>query len=147
MKPSTSSTDARLAKLERELRGWRRAGLAIAFVFAVAVLTGATPRATVPDMLAAKTFSLVDDTGAVRGQWRLGSDGPEFAAFAPDGKLISTIAVTSEIMGETSSDRTARPPAPSVAPAAAKSQGSFIRFGAPEDADDEKDEDDFDWAE
>jgi hypothetical protein len=121
--------EARLGRLERRSRRWASAFFATAAVFVVALLSGATPRPSAPDMLSAHSFSLIDDAGRVRGQWRLGDAGPELAAFSADGELLGTVAIATDI---------------AVGHRGGAAPTQVAAEGADEPASDE-DDDDFDW--
>jgi len=124
--------DARLRRLERESRRWRIAFAAAAALLAAVVTTGASLRASVPDVLAAQSFSLVDGDGRIRGQWRLGEAGAELVALASDGSVSGVLAVAGGAVS-----------VPVAMPQSAEGRGSRIKLGPPEDA--EEDTDSFDW--
>jgi hypothetical protein len=134
--------DRRLAAVEAEnhtLRTRQRAMLAALGALAACAVVAAAPVATVPDTLAAKRFALVDAAGAVRALWRLGDAGAEFALLDGDGASERVVALV--------------PASPAPAEAApgprsgAADDGGFLRFGKPEQPDDEAEDDSFDWVE
>jgi hypothetical protein len=136
---SCSSTDARgqidevvhrVTILERQNRSLRRGVRALAMLLCAGILMGAGPKLTVPDMLAAKSFGLVDHNGNVRVLWRMTAERPEFAYFDAAGEPEIRHA-----------------PAPPPAAGAGDdgrqpSDDALIRFGKPEESEDD---DSFDW--
>jgi len=141
--PATSAADEmqrRLTFLERQNATLRRriTGLAVALV--AGVLLGASPTVTVPDMLAAKRFALVDEAGTVRALWRMGPAGAEMAVLDAAGKPSRVVTL------ETA---TAVPATGGEAAGVERSKegGGFLRFGKPESPPDEEEDDSFDWVE
>ncbi len=87
---ATPSDADRLARIERELRAWRLAGLA-----AVAVGVFVAARPPTPEVVRAERFELVDARGRTRGAWlvRGGTlEGPFFQMGDPDSTAITLYA-------------------------------------------------------
>ncbi|TWU27938.1 hypothetical protein [Novipirellula artificiosorum] len=89
----------RLAKIEREVRIWRIFALLSMGCIAVAVTMGASSKPEIPQVLRAKEFQLVDDSGTIRAtlktlgnstQLRMhdGSKKSEVAIIANDSNAI-----------------------------------------------------------
>lgn len=133
--PTSAQFDVRLARLERDSRRWRLSFVAAVALLALVVATGASPGPAVPDVLAAQSFSLVDGDGNVRGLWRMGAGGAEFAAFEADGSVAGVLTIVGGAVTA---------PAPLPHPNS-ETGGSRIKLGPPPEGAGEAD-DDFDWA-
>jgi hypothetical protein len=87
--------EQRLARVERSNRRLLRACGAGALLSAALLIMGQAPVVTVPDVIAAKSFRLVDAGGRVRGVWEAG-EGEDFALVVYDasGKKASTLRLS-----------------------------------------------------
>jgi hypothetical protein len=84
----------RVAKMERELRWWRRCGFLLT-PLGVAVLMGMGMAA--PDSLRVKSLSVVDDKGQIRANMAVNdSAGVAVNVYSREGNLRGTLGVTGE---------------------------------------------------
>jgi hypothetical protein len=130
-RPVAETLEEAVSRLERESARWRRGFAVTVAVLAVLVLSGAGPKLSVSERLAAESFVLVDRDGNVRAEWRLSAIGPEFASYDADGSLVGVVAASG---GSLTAPR----------PEGAEKSGRVL-FGAPPAS--ESDNDDFDWVE
>lgn len=85
----------RLAKLERDNRRFKRLGFA-ALVLAVAMGSVYATR-SVPDVIKAHEFDVVDGAGNVRAEMRMNPvDEPDIAIFSPRGRLRGSMYLTKD---------------------------------------------------
>jgi len=87
--------EQRLARVERSNRRLLRVCGAGALVSLALLVMGQAPVVAVPDVIAAKSFRLVDASGRVRGVWEAGQ-GEDFALVVYDaaGKKASTLRLS-----------------------------------------------------
>jgi len=87
--------EQRLARMEAGNRRFRRAALAALALSASMLLMGVAPTARVPDVLTARSFELVDESGNVRGLWSARGDvGIAMVLLDDDGKATTALRMT-----------------------------------------------------
>jgi hypothetical protein len=150
---SFAALEARVRELERLDRRARRvtgAALVFAAVVALAAASPALSISNVPDVLAARRFHIVDDSGAVVGRW-VSTPGGSMRLETLAGEEVTGVV---EVAAKASTRRTAAPTSPPPAAAApeaapavqAPDASDSVEKAAPAaEGDKNKEREPFDW--
>lgn len=95
--PRWATLETRLARLEADNRRLRRGAVAVAALLVAASLTAMRSAPAVPEVLSAKSFELVDNSGRLRATWRVRDDGVvAMAVLDESGEQLTALELSGE---------------------------------------------------